>query len=191
MRKIKLILVLVLTSFVLQVQSLNMISVPQKSTIVVTGTSTLHGWEMKLTEVQSSFNINKPDESKIEISEGQVRFKTENLKSDNSGLNSKAYEALKTDKHPQVTFIQTGKLTASIVNKKFKAKVRGNLTIAGTTKAVELDVEGEQLGENILRIRGEKPMKMTDFGVTPPRAMLGTIRSGDDINIKFDITFQQ
>lgn len=191
MKKIKFLLILFLGAFIIPLQSLNMVSVPQKSNIVVIGTSTLHGWEMKLSEVQSSFSVNKPDETKLEISDTQLKFNAENLRSDNSGLDKKAYEALKTEKHPVITFTQTGKLTASLVNNKFKSKVRGNLSIAGTSKPVDLDVEVELLADGALRVKGEKAMKMTEFGITPPRAMLGTIRAGDDIIVKFDVTLKQ
>ena len=36
---------------------------------------------------------------------------------------------------------------------------------------------------------GEKELKMTDFNVTPPTAMFGAIKSGDDITIKYDVVF--
>jgi polyisoprenoid-binding protein YceI len=190
MKKVKLFLLLILAVNFIPVQSLNMTVVPQKSTVAVKGTSTLHDWEMKLSDIQSSTNINSLPDGTVEISETKVSFKAENLKSDNSGLDDKAYEALKTDKHPTITFTQSEKISIKPGNGKFKAKVKGVLKVAGTSKPIELDVDGEQLKNGSFRVLGEKPLKMTDFNIDPPRAMFGTIRSGNDVVIKLDLTFR-
>ena len=34
-------------------------------------------------------------------------------------------------------------------------------------------------------------MKMTDYGIEPPKALLGTIKTGDDIKIIFKTVFQK
>jgi polyisoprenoid-binding protein YceI len=190
MKKTRIILLLILTVCIIPVQSLNMAAVQQKSSIVVTGTSSLHDWEMKISNIQSTFKLDKISETSLEIADTRLSFRAENLQSDNSGLDKKAYEALKTDKHPLITFTQTGKLPVSLNSGNFKSKIKGNLSIAGTTKPVELNIEGTSQHDGSMRITGEVDMKMTDFGVTPPRAMLGAVRSGDAIKVKFDVNFQ-
>jgi polyisoprenoid-binding protein YceI len=190
MHKLKLFLLLVLMANLLPVQSLNLKVVPQKGVISVKGTSTLHDWEMKLNDLQSTCAINPMADGGYEIAETRLSFKAENLKSGNSGLDDKAYEALKTEKHPTITFAQTEKITIQPGQQKFKTKVRGTLTVGGSAKPVELEVDGEQLQDGSFRVTGKKLVKMTDFGIEPPRAMFGTIRSGDAVTIEFDVTFR-
>ena len=35
---------------------------------------------------------------------------------------------------------------------------------------------------------GEVPVTMSQFGVTPPRAMAGVLRTGDEVTVKFAVT---
>lgn len=70
---------------------------------------------------------------------------------------------------------------------KYAVKTVGNLSVAGTTKKVTLDFE-LQLTANKVTLKGEKSFKMTEFGIEPPKALLGTITTGDEITIKFNTT---
>ena len=38
---------------------------------------------------------------------------------------------------------------------------------------------------------GSQKIKMTDYGVTPPKALFGALVTGDDITISFSTTFSQ
>jgi polyisoprenoid-binding protein YceI len=35
---------------------------------------------------------------------------------------------------------------------------------------------------------GMVPIKMTDFGIKPPTAMFGTLRTGDEVKVNFALT---
>ena len=41
------------------------------------------------------------------------------------------------------------------------------------------------ISDNKITLVGENKFKMTDFNIDPPKALFGTITTGDDINIKF------
>jgi polyisoprenoid-binding protein YceI len=60
----------------------------------------------------------------------------------------------------------------------------GQLTIAGSARTVNLTLDIEPGEKGALTITTQIPLKMTDFGMTPPTAMLGTIRSGDQVTVK-------
>jgi polyisoprenoid-binding protein YceI len=64
----------------------------------------------------------------------------------------------------------------------------GSLTIAGTEKTVNMDVVTKRLTDGSLRADGELALKMTDFGVKPPTALLGTLRTHDDVKVKFQLS---
>jgi polyisoprenoid-binding protein YceI len=67
--------------------------------------------------------------------------------------------------------------------------VRGNLTIAGITKAITIPVSGSS-AQSKLKVNGKVALKMTQFDMDPPRAMFGAIKSGDDITVHFEIVLK-
>jgi polyisoprenoid-binding protein YceI len=94
-------------------------------------------------------------------------------------MNSLAYEALKTDKHANITFTATSLPVG-------KSNVTGNLTIAGTTKSISLPVNVVKSGNTFTVTAGPKTVKMTDFGMKPPKYMgMGT---GDEVTITVTVT---
>ena len=44
--------------------------------------------------------------------------------------------------------------------------------------------------DNKVVLKGEKTFKMTEFKIDPPKALLGTITTGDEITIKFNTIFK-
>lgn len=162
------------------------VSVDQKqSKIEVTGTSTIHDWELSTTAINGTSSIAKNGNGQLEISNTKITIKSTDLKSGNTGLDKKAYEALMTDKHAHITFVQTAKVEVTEKNGEFTAKVNGNLVIAGKSKPASITIKGQALASSY-KVSGNVPLKMTEFGIEPPKAMMGTIKSGDDIVVKFE-----
>lgn len=73
----------------------------------------------------------------------------------------------------------------------FTASVTGNLSIAGTTKLVDLNVTGKKKSNGDLVFNGSKKIKMTDFNVKPPSFMFGAMKTGDDVTVTFSTTFSK
>ena len=67
------------------------------------------------------------------------------------------------------------------------ARIAGRLRIAGTERAVAVTaaVEPDTLGR--VHVRGAHAVRMTDFGVEPPRRFAGLLRVRDQIVVHFDI----
>ena len=155
--------------------------------IKVEGTSTLHDWHMVSEEASGTADIDFNQGSLNEFNDVKFSFVTETLKSGKSKMDELTYEALKTDKHPKMHFTMEG---ASVIKplegNKYKVTIKGKLTIAGTTKNVQLDGICKIKG-SVLEITGSKKLKMTDFNVDPPTAVFGTIKTGDDINVVYKV----
>jgi polyisoprenoid-binding protein YceI len=159
-----------------------------KGKIVVKGTSTIHDWEMEATTFKASATMTQDNEEKTIISNAVVTIITENLKSESSSMDDKAYEALKSEKFKTISFRQTSDIKIQAFQ--FTAQVKGNMTIAGQTKPVVLKISGQITENKELNITGTANLKMTSFGVKPPKAMMGAIKSGDEITIEFKTTFK-
>ena len=106
-------------------------------------------------------------------------------------MNRDFIEALKASDYPEIVY----ELTEAEVIEPSSApdgwhllRVRGKLTLAGSTRVVETEAWGRQTDEGTFRIRGNKALTMTEFGVKPPVALLGLVKAYDRIDVHFDLT---
>lgn len=166
----------------LTAQQYNLVN--EKSSLLVLGTSSLHDWEIKAEQIAGSIVLKNPQTG--EIDEMNIEIGTESLKSGKSAMDKNTYKALKTNAHKKITFQFTGVTEiASNGSGKFKVTVTGDLFVAGAKKSIPLDLN-VVITDNAVKLSGEKKIKMTDFGIDPPKALLGTITTGDDITIRFN-----
>ncbi|MHA7944653.1 YceI family protein [Formosa sp. 3Alg 14/1] len=159
------------------------------SKLSVFGTSSLHDWEVVAEKQSGSITVEKASET---ASINALNFKViaESLKSGKSGMDKNAYKALNTKKFESIDF----KLTKvnSITpkgNGVYTVKSTGDLTIAGTTNAIQLNFT-LTLTDSNAKLAGSHTLKMTQFKIDPPTAMFGTITTGDELKIEFNTVFQ-
>lgn len=189
MKNIRVIATVIIALMILPLHGQVKQAVSDQSKISVTGTSTIHDWEMEVTSYKSSATITITGQD-VSISKSNLNFKTSDLKSNSSGLDNKAHDALSASKYPTISFKQNGDISTVLNSNKFNAVVSGELTIAGQTKPVTLKTEGIIMADGSVKVKGNIDKKMTDFGVTPPKAMMGAIKSGDEINIQFEVIYK-
>ncbi len=69
----------------------------------------------------------------------------------------------------------------------FDIYAKMNLTITSVTRVQHLHARAKMLGPKRIQLVGEQQLRMTDFGITPPEAMLGMIKVNDNIDFHFDL----
>lgn len=148
-----------------------------ESSMTIAGTSTLHDWESTVKEFTATAVL-KGDV----ITSAQLTAVVKSIKSGTSAMDANTYEAMKEPKHPNITFRGTEMVLGSD-----GAKIKGDLTIAGVTRKIEFTAIAEKWSEDSFSIKGSYALKMSDYGIDPPRAMLGTIRTGDKVTISFNL----
>lgn len=102
-------------------------------------------------------------------------------------MDANTYEAMNEPEHPSITFKSTSPLRQSGSS----LRIKGDLTIAGVTKLIEFTATEERWSKESLTVKGSHTFKMSDFGIDPPRALLGTIRTGDEVTIDFKFVMYQ
>jgi polyisoprenoid-binding protein YceI len=60
--------------------------------------------------------------------------------------------------------------------------------MAGKTKQVTLTVKVKTLPNGDLQLTGSYPIKMTEYSIEPPTAMMGAIKVGEEVTVNFDLT---
>jgi polyisoprenoid-binding protein YceI len=153
------------------------------STIRVDGTSNIHDWHATTSQITATIQV-APPISASKVESVTLTLPVTSLKSGKGGLDKNLYKALHADKNPDITFVmKTYDLADS-----GDAVITGDLTVNGVTKPVRATAKMTPAGENGLKAVGSTAMKMTDFGVKPVTALMGTIRTADAITVKFDLT---
>lgn len=158
------------------------------SELTVFGTSNLHDWDVKAEKQSGKLALDRSGQLQIKLL--QVSVETESLKSGKSGMDKNTYKALKTNKHKSISFnMKEVKSISKLNDNSYRVSVTGNLTIAGVTKNTGLDFIIEVASSQVI-LKGSKSFKMTDFGVDPPKALLGTVTTGDEVKIEFKTVFK-
>ena len=160
--------------------------IPLSSTINVHGTSNVHDWVMKPNKINSELGIN----SSKQINALLVKIEVKSLKSGNGIMDGKTYDAFEYKKNPNIVFQLTEVSPSKISDQEAEVTLTGNLTMAGQSKKISLKAICKTTKTGDYEIKGTFPMKMTEFGMKPPTAMFGTMKTGDAIIIKFDVTFK-
>ena len=156
----------------------------------IQGTSSLHDWEMISQACKGTLGV-FPMNDKLDISQITVEVQVNSLKSGKKVMDRKCYDALKSEKYPKIVFVlDEVRDLKKIEEANYQAVFRGNLHIAGVKKPVDISVE-MTTKENNLHIQGSKSLKLTDFNVEPPKALMGTLKTGNEIEIIFNLNFIQ
>ena len=160
--------------------------VSDQSQVVVRGTSTLHDWESRVEEVEGAGTFIIENGTLKEVHSLRVSFKAKSLKSGKDKMDKLTYDALKADEHPAITFT-FAELTSRQGD---QLEAKGKLEIAGQSREVNVTGAVTIKDRNIV-ITGSHPVLMTDHGIEPPTAMLGAIKTGDEVTVNFEIALAQ
>jgi polyisoprenoid-binding protein YceI len=161
----------------------------RNSEIMVEGTSSVHDWEMIATAMDANIELSIKENSIDNIVNVDFSMPTEKLKSDNSIMNKKSWDALKSDKHESIRFDLSSVSGFSANGKTFSGTATGSLLIAGKNRPVTIPFTGNIKTGNTITITGQEKINMKDYNVSPPTAMLGTLKTGEEVTVKFNLDF--
>lgn len=110
----------------------------------------------------------------------------------NARMDRDLKKALSADLHPEIRFtLHRARVVATKpvdTAEIYDLLVHGILEVAGVSRTIEFETEGHRLNDGRARAMGFVGIRMTDFGVDPPRRLLGLIRARDELEVHFDLT---
>lgn len=162
----------------------------QQSTFSITGKCTLKNWEIISKAARGEAEIMMENDKIKKINSLKITIPANSFESESYTMNNHAEEALKAKKYPTIIFLLNRIEQMGNQNNKISMKVSGELTVAGITKSIQLNVTGNPSGHGIL-FQGRHPLKMSDFYIKPPIFILGGIKTEDEVVISFHILLKQ
>ncbi|MEZ4983840.1 MAG: YceI family protein [Saprospiraceae bacterium] len=158
----------------------------------INGTSNVHDWTSNVTTVNWSGHFVFAEDGTLQINNGKITIPVSGIKSTKGRImDGKTYDALKKDSHPNILFTASSVTATANGTNSYTANVKGTLSIAGVRKQVTVKVTIKEIGEGKVNLSGSYALKMTDFGIDPPTALMGTMTTGDDVTLKFSLDLSQ
>ena len=173
--------------FQLQAQNVYKALPDDENSILIEGTSNIHDWEIIVEGFTSELDLTQEKNKALSVTSINLTIPVESLKSGKSKMDKNTYKALESDAYALISFkSRTPAFFEEVAPGVYQAEVKGNLSISGTSKAVEIPLKLYKSPEGYT-LKAEKELTMLDFDIEPPTALFGTITTGEIVNIKFNL----
>ena len=105
-------------------------------------------------------------------------------------MDKNTFKALNSSKYKTINFKVTKvvKVTKN-TNGTFTIETLGDLTINGVTKNIGQAFTAK-LVDSKVQLIGKQTLNMTQYSVEPPTALLGTIKTGENVTINFSVVYK-
>ncbi|NNF04256.1 MAG: YceI family protein [Rhodothermales bacterium] len=161
----------------------------ENSRMWVEGTSTIHDWECPVNDFTAQIRAaadGEDGEMLASIGRISVTAAVESIECEKGKMNRKLRDALLSDDFPDVTFeAESAEITASEAGP--TAYAVGTLTMAGETRDLSVSATISRTDDGRILLTGRAPIVLTSFGIDPPTALLGTLKTGDEVFVRFEV----
>jgi polyisoprenoid-binding protein YceI len=154
--------------------------------MTILGTTNVHDFKSNVTQAKGEALVNENKELQSLVVEIPVRA----IKSGEKLMDTKTYETFNVDKNPNITFKLVEVNSLRVEGSQVSVTITGNLTMAGVTRKISLKSTGTTTKAGVIEFKGSVALKMTDFKMSPPTAMMGLMKVGDAITLKYDVSFE-
>jgi hypothetical protein len=168
-------------------------SIEQGSQLSIQGTTNVNSFECFSKQAFNQQAVQlmvDPVTKAVTFNRAVLHIKVKELDCDNSKMNADLCDALNSEAFPNITIkLHDAKLVnGSITNAWSDVIVNASLKITDQERRIEIRAKAKQVEDGKYRFIANRGLKMTDFGVEPPTALMGLIRVRDEITINFDLT---
>ncbi len=158
------------------------------------GSSNVKDWTCRATAMEAlvavdASSVGSGDDATIarSLRGVDVIVPVRKLKCGDRHMEANMYSALKAPEPPEISYIVADFEIKPVTGDDLSVTAIGKMSVAGAERAVSMTVKTERLPDGTRRARGTVPIKMTDFGIVPPRPWFGVLRTADKVLIQFEI----
>lgn len=159
-------------------------------TMTIKGTSNLHDWESSVKELKANGSMTADAAGLQSIQSLSVEIPVKAIKSTKGKvMDNKTYDAFNASDNPYITY----KLEHATVSKKgdgYEVNASGKLSMAGASNKIDMTVRGKAESDGSITFSGSKKLKLSDFKMKRPTALLGTVTVGDEVEVIFKVTLK-
>lgn len=168
------------------------VALASASRLWLEGGSTLGEWTCEATRLEGSVRTAGGEASQVgaalpRIEGVVVHVPVKEIRCGKAPMERDLYRALRADLHPVIEFSLARSHAKEAVDGAVPVTVAGSLSVAGTTRPVELEVLVGEAGRGELAVRGTAEVRMTEFGISPPTAFFGLLRADERLRVRFDL----
>jgi polyisoprenoid-binding protein YceI len=159
--------------------------------VTIAGTSNIHPYTasttvVRVTRAQVAAGVAGPAFWDEIVKPGalqtfEIAIPAAKLASEKDGLDKNMHKALKAQEFPDITF----RLSRVEPGVSGALKAIGLLKIAGIEREVAMDLK-TQRSDSSLSVKGELKLLMTDYGIKPPTAMLGMLKTDPKVTVTIE-----
>jgi polyisoprenoid-binding protein YceI len=173
-------------------------TVRPESKVVLHGRSNVNSWSCATSTFQTSIGVDSsarsahPGSRPRSVVRVTVTVPVRSLDCGRARMNEDMFRALKADSFPEIRYVLSSYEVEEQLATADSVVVHsvGELTVAGQTKRVEIQVNGARV-QGGLWGHGVVKLLMTDFGIKPPTAFFGAIRTKNALEVKVEIRASQ
>jgi polyisoprenoid-binding protein YceI len=171
-----------------EAQSRRWVPVPGKSVVTFEATHRLGDFRGSAETVTGEFEAD-PTEIRAGFT-GTLRVPVAALRTGNVGRDRDMQKLLQADTHKLIRYTIGGSeasFNAITANADVLLTIKGALEVRGVERPLAFLARARLLGDRIW-VRGESRLRLTDFGMEPPRRLM--FRMGNEVAVSFDVTLR-
>ena len=155
--------------------------VPERSQFFAEARSSVHPIRVDTTGFEGYLDV-EVEAGRLKLDgpvNAHVELEAERLKTGNGLYDRELERKLEVRRYPR---IKGDVREVHPVDSNGRYRVRGELTLHGTTKSVEGDVNIKLVNDTTIEIEGERAFDMRDYGLDPPRLLM--LRVYPDVRVR-------
>jgi len=150
----------------------------------------MHDWTVLVSKASGSGTITLESNKLKDIKALQLIIPVKELKNEKKSnkMDEKIYESLKAKSFPDINFKLSRVVSLPPGGNDNSLTAIGIITIAGVSREETMKVQTKVIENRLVSFSGSLKIKMTNYKIKPPTAMMGMMTTGDDVTINFDCT---
>ncbi len=163
----------------------------------IDGDSNVRTWGADVTQANGTLELSGIENLSLDaltpetFNSLNITIPVSGIQSDSGRLTNNLQGYLKGDDFPEITFNLTDVTSIERDGEKAIITANGVVNAAGVDNQVTMKVEATLNSNSGITFSGNQALLMTSFNIDPPTAVMGTIRSRDEIEIIFQVSFSR